>query len=191
MFPQTPAASAALAVAERFYSPALRNHCLRSYLWGTTYAAAHGISYDDELYYVSALLHDIGLTEPFDSHRLPFEEAGGDLAWVFGVAAGWPAARAARAQEVIVLHMRADVPAAVDAESHLLQVATSWDVAGQRPEEFPPAARAEILDRCPRLDFGAQFLACFADQAARKPDSAAAASMANDAEGRIQTNPLG
>lgn len=88
------------------------------------YARAHGIAFDDELYYVSALLHDAGLTELFDSHSLPFEEAGGNLAWVFGVAAGWPEARAARVEHIIVTHMRADVSAAEDAESHLLQVAT-------------------------------------------------------------------
>ncbi|MFD2351126.1 hypothetical protein ACFSTC_20025 [Nonomuraea ferruginea] len=34
MFPETPAAVAALSVARRFYSPALLNHCVRSYLWG-------------------------------------------------------------------------------------------------------------------------------------------------------------
>ncbi len=87
-FPQTPAATAALSVATRFYSPALLNHCVRSYLWGTLYASAHGIAFDDELLYVSAMLHDIALTDSFDSHRVAFEEAGGDLAWVFGVAAG-------------------------------------------------------------------------------------------------------
>jgi hypothetical protein len=190
MFPQTPAAAAALSVATRFYSPALLNHCVRSYLWGTTYASAHGISFDDELYYVSALLHDIGLTDPFDSHRVPFEEAGGNLAWVFGVAAGWPTDRAARAMEIIVLHMRGDVPVAVDPESHLLQVATSWDVVGLRPEEFPAETRAEILAHYPRAGFGAEFLACFEDQASRKPGSAAAASIASNGAARIKANPL-
>jgi len=53
------------------------------------YASKHGITFDDELLYVSAMLHDIGLTDVFDSHRVAFEEAGGYLAWVFGVAAGW------------------------------------------------------------------------------------------------------
>jgi hypothetical protein len=139
---------------------------------------------------VSALLHDIGLTEAFDSHKLAFEEAGGDLAWVFGVAAGWPADRAARATEIIVLHMRDDVPASVDPESHILQVATSWEVVGRRPEEFPPETRAEILDRYPRQGFGTEFLACFEDQSRRKPGSAAAASVAKDAAGRIAANPL-
>ena len=190
MFPQTPAAKAALSVATRFHTPALLNHSIRSYLWGAAYGAAHGIAFDDELYYVSALLHDIALTDPFDSHRIAFEEAGGELAWVFGVAAGWSADRAARATEIIVLHMRDDVSAAVDPESHLLQVATSWDVAGRRPDEFPPETRTEILARYPRLGFGAEFVACFEDQAQRKPHSAAAASIANNGAQRIAANPL-
>jgi hypothetical protein len=190
VFPETPAATAALSVAARFYSPALLNHCVRSYLWGTTYASTHDIAFDDELYYVSALLHDIGLTDPFDSHRVPFEEAGGDLAWVFGVAAGWPADRSARAMEIIVLHMRDDVPSAMDPESHLLQVATSWDVVGRRPEEFPAEERAEILAHYPRAGFGTEFLACFEDQARRKPGSAAAASIASNGAERVKANPL-
>jgi hypothetical protein len=154
------------------------------------YAAAQDISFDDELYYVSAMLHDIALTESFDSHRLPFEEAGGDLAWVFGVAAGWPADRATRAMEIVVLHMRDDVSSAVDPESHLLQVATSWDVSGRRPEDFPLEARAEVLARYPRLGFGSEFFACFEDQAKRKPASAAGVLVANNAAGRIAANPL-
>jgi hypothetical protein len=190
MFPETPAAAAALSVARRFYSPALLNHCVRSYLWGATYGTAHGIAFDDELYYVSALLHDIGLTEAFDSHRLPFEDAGGHLAWVFGMAAGWPAERAARAEEIIMLHMRDDVSAAADPEAHLLQVATSWEVVGRHAEEFPPDTRAEMLARYPRRGFDAEFLACFRDQARRKPDSAAAASVRNDLAGRVAAHPL-
>jgi hypothetical protein len=190
MFPVTPAAEAALSVATRFCSPALLNHCIRSYLWGAMYGTAHGIAFDDELYYVAALLHDTGLTEAFDSHRLPFEEAGGHLAWVFGVAAGWPAERAARVSEIIVLHMRDEVAPADDPESHMLQVAANWEVAGRRPEEFPPDARAEILARYPRLGFGTEFLARFQDQARRKPGSAVAASVAKGVAGRIAANPL-
>jgi HD domain len=190
MFPATPPAAQALSVATRFCSPALLNHSVRSYLWGTMYGAAHGIAFDDELFYVSALLHDIGLTEAFDNHKIPFENAGGHLAWVFGVAAGWPVERAARAAEIIVLHMREDVSPAEDPESHLLQIATSWEVVGRWPEEFPPDARTEMLARYPQLGFGKEFLACFEDQARRKPGSAAAASIRNDVAGRIAANPL-
>jgi hypothetical protein len=189
-FPQTPAATAALAVATRFYTPALLNHCIRAYLWSTSYAAAHGIGFDDELLYVTAMLHDMGLTEAFDSHRVHFEQAGANLAWVFGAAAGWPTERSERAEEIIVLHMRPDVAAADDPESHLLQVATAWDVVGRRPEEFPDELRAEVLARYPRQNFGGEFIACFEEQAARKPESAAARSIANNGADRIRANPL-
>jgi HD domain len=188
--PNTHAAAAALSVATRFCSPALLNHSIRSYLWGAMYARAHGIAFDDELYYVSALLHDVGLTEPFDSHSLPFEEAGGNLAWAFGVAAGWPEDRAARAEQIIDAHMAVEVSAAEDAESHLLQVATSWDVVGRRPEEFPEASRGKVLDRYPRLDFGKEFLALFEDQAERKPSSVAAQAVESGGGALIAANPL-
>ena len=114
------------------------------------YGAAHGITFDDELYYVSALLHDIGLTKVFDSHTVEFEEAGGDLAWVFGVAAGWSADRAARATEIIVLHMRDDVSPAADPESHIFLASFTRPgvrgddhrVRGQPPGEHPGSACA-------------------------------------------------
>ncbi|MGW5262897.1 cyanamide hydratase [Microbispora sp. NPDC004025] len=188
--PDTAAATAALAVATRFCSPALLNHSIRSYLWGAGYAGAHGIAFDDELYYVSSLLHDIGLTETFDSHEVPFEEAGGRLAWVFCTAAGWSPDRCARAEKIIVVHMRDAVTADEDPESHLLQVATSWDVSGQRPEEFSADDRAAVLARYPRLGFGQEFLAVFEEQARRKPDCAAAHFVADGMAGRVAANPL-
>jgi len=190
MLPDTRMAASALSVATRFYSPGMLNHCIRSYLWGAAYGRTHGVAFDDELYYVSSLLHDIGLTAAFDSHLLPFETAGGRVAWVFAVAAGWPPARAARVDEIVTVHMRDDASARSDPESHLLQVATGWDVAGHRAEAFPADERAATLSRYPRLGFDAEFLALFEDQARRKPDSTAAAAVANDIAARMAANPL-
>lgn len=89
-------------------------------------------------------------------------------------------------EHIIITHMRA----AVDAESRLLQVATAWDVAGRRPEEFSEASRRSVLDRYPRLDFATEFLASFADRAQRKPSSAAAQSIASGGHLRILAQPL-
>jgi len=190
MLPESSAVQAAMSVADRYYTPAFLNHCVRSYVWGRQYGAAHGITADDELFCVAALLHDIALSPAFDNATAPFEVAGGDVARVFGIAAGWPARRVDRVAEIIVLHMRPDVPAADDPESHLLQVATSWDVVGRWPGEFPPDVRAATLGRHPRLGFGAEFLAAFQDQARRKPGSAAADSVEHDLAGRIAAHPL-
>ncbi|MEV4512595.1 HD domain-containing protein [Dactylosporangium sp. NPDC049525] len=179
-----------MSVAERYFPPAFFNHSVRSYIWGAMYAEAHGIRCDEELLCVSALLHDIALAPSFDSYTVPFEEAGGDVARVFGLAAGWPADRVERVGEIIMLHMRDDVSADVDPEAHLLQVATSWEIVGRWQDEFPPEARAATLERYPRLGFGDQFLACFEDQARRKPGSAAADSVARNLAARIAAHPL-
>src|SRR6478609_4401777 len=104
--PQSPVALAAWEVAAAYCSPSLLNHSVRSYLWAASYGLLHQIPFDVELLYVSALLHDLGLVGPFDSHALPFEEASGHVAWVFGAGAGWPSSRCERAAEIIVRHMR-------------------------------------------------------------------------------------
>jgi hypothetical protein len=188
--PDTPAAAAALEVSAKYCSPALLNHSVRSYLWGRTYAAAQAFDFDAELLCVASLLHDIGLTEVFDSHTVAFEDAGGQLSWVFGAAAGWPATRRNRVAEIIILHMRDMVAASEDPESHLLQVATSFDVSGRYAEHFPEEARIEVLARYPRLDFRAEFLDLCTRQAKRKPGSAAAELIQAGLATRIAANPL-
>jgi hypothetical protein len=86
--------------------------------------------------------------------------------------------------------MRGDVSSTADPESHILQVATSWEIVGRRPEEFPAEARAEMLARYPWQGFGSEFLACFQDQGTRKPGSAAAGAIAENLAGLIGANPL-
>ncbi|WP_405144974.1 HD domain-containing protein [Sphaerisporangium sp. NBC_01403] len=190
VLPDSSAARAALEVATAYCSPALLNHSVRSYLWSVSYGALNGIGFDAELLYVSALLHDIGLVREFDSHTVPFEEAGGHVAWVFCAAAGWPAERRTRASEVIVRHMWDEVDVSQDPEGHLLALATSLDISGRRPEAWPAEFIAEVLRRHPRLSLGDEFLACFRDQAERKPDGSAAQAVRSGIAGHIAANPL-
>ncbi|WP_234433603.1 HD domain-containing protein [Streptomyces rimosus] len=111
---------------------------MRSYFFGAAWAQARGLHFDSELLFVSAMLHDLALTPPFDSHALPFEEAGGHLARVFTAGLGWPRERRDRAAELIVLHMRDDVEPEQDPESRLLQVGTSADVSGRDSTRSTP-----------------------------------------------------
>ena len=148
------------------------------------------IAFDAELLYVSSMLHDIGLVKEFDSHTLPFEEAGGHVAWVFGAGAGWPVERRVRASEVIMRHMWDKMDVAQDPEGHLLDLSTGLDISGRRTGEFPAELRAEVLERYPRLGLGEEFIACFRDQAERKPDSLAGAFVRAGVAERIRANPL-
>ncbi|MCF2530823.1 HD domain-containing protein [Yinghuangia soli] len=188
--PEGFAGEAALALCAEYTDAALMNHSVRSYFFGAAYADARGLVFDRELLFVSALLHDFGLVAAFDSHRLPFEEAGGHVARVFGAGLGWPVGRRDRACEVIVRHMREDVAAEVDVESHLLQVGTSADVSGLGLSGFGGEFTAELMARYPREGFGAVFLELVRDQGARKPECSAAAWVAGGAAERIAANPL-
>jgi hypothetical protein len=188
--PRTAAVVAATEVAQKFALPSLFDHARRSYLWGASYAAIRDLSYDRELFYVAAILHDLGLEKPFDSWAIPFEEAGGYVAWVFTAGAGWPTARRDRVVEIIVRHMHDDVTAEVDAESHLLQAATSLDVSGRNADQWPAALRQQVLREVPRGTLAEDFVACFGSQAIRKPRSAAATAMESGLAERAYANPL-
>lgn len=188
--PDSTAVRTAGEVAEHFQSPAMLDHCRRSYLWAAAYGRARDIAFDDELLYVAAMLHDIGLVAAFDSATLPFEEAGGAVAWVFGAGAGWDVDRRRRTGAAIVAHMAATVDAAADPEGHLLELATGLDISGRNLEDWPAELRAEVLERYPRRGLIEEFVGCFEAQAARKPESLAGRFVASGFRDRARANPL-
>lgn len=188
--PASPACRAALEVATAYCTPALLNHSIRAFLWGAGYATARGITFDAELLYVTALLHDLALVKEFDNHTLPFEIAGGHVAWVFGAAAGWPPPRRARAAEVIDRHMWDAVDLATDPEGFLLELATGMDSSGPQTEDIPADLRADVLATYPRLGFAAEMAAHFERQAARKPGCLAAKFVRGGFATRVMSNSL-
>ena len=188
--PQSAAADRALEVVCEFASPALVNHSRRSYLWAAAYGDLQGIAYDAELLYVAAMLHDIGLTMSFDNHEVPFEIAGGHVAWVLAAGFGWPVRRRERAAEIIIRHMWDAVDVDEDPEGFLLEIATGLDISGRNPGWWPSDLRADVVAEIPRLGLVSEFTACFIAEAARKPASAAASLMASGIADRIVANPL-
>ncbi|GAA4520420.1 MULTISPECIES: HD domain-containing protein [Nonomuraea] len=190
VLPDTPVCHAAREIAAKYHTPSLMNHSIRAYLFAAAYGQANGIAFDAELLYVSAMLHDMGLTPEFDSHAVPFEEAGGHLAWAVTAGAGWPEERRVRAAEVIVRHMWDEVPVDSDPEGHLLELSTGMDISGRRTDDIPPGVREEVLRRHPRLDLAQEFAGCIAEQGRRKPSSIAGAFLRGGVLDRIAANPL-
>lgn len=189
--PDTRAARGAIALAEEYQSPALTDHALRSWLWAEAFAALDGITgIDHELLYVAAVLHDIGTVTEFDNHTTSYEHAGGHVAVALTAGAGWSAPRRTRVLEVIVRHNWPSVDPAIDAEGHLLEIATGLDISGARPDALPEAFRREVLARHPRGSLAAEFGACVADQATRKPDTAARRLVDGGIARKLAANPL-
>lgn len=188
--PDTAACRSAFDVATEYYSPAMFNHCVRAYLWAAHLGAAELMNVDAELLYVAGMLHDLGLITEFDNHMLPFEVGGGHVAAVFAAGAGWPAERRRHVADAIVAHMADSVDRSAEPEGFLLERATAFDISGRAPEDFPDELRSAVLDRYPRLDLAAEFLACFEEQARRKPQSQAAAAVRTGIGRRLAANPL-
>ena len=172
--PPSPVAARALDVVRAWSSPALVNHCLRSWAWASLLAPTIDLDPDRELLFVATMLHDLGVTPTFDAHAVPFEDAGGAVGSVFALGAGWDAARARRVAEVIERHMWTSVDPALDAEGLLLEVATSLDVSGVGFARWDASALRAVTEAVPRLDFSEAFAGSIHEQAGRKPSSSAA-----------------
>jgi hypothetical protein len=188
--PDTAAATAALEVSREFHTPAFQNHCVRSYLWSAALGTVDGTPFDAELLYVAAMLHDLGLVEPLDSHTVEFEHAGGSIGWVFAAGAGWPPARRERVREIIVAHMAEGVDPAEDPEGSLLGRGTAVDIVGHDLDLLPAPLPAEVLERWPRLTLVAEFGGCLRDQAARKPAGAVGRVVRAGLSDLMPANPL-
>lgn len=151
--PQTPIAAAAAALTTEHSTPALANHCHRTYLWGALLAARDGVKYDAELFYVASLLHDLGLTARFAPQGpvACFALSGAEAAERFARREGWTTLRAETLAEAICLHLNPNVGIDDGVEAHLLRQGSGLDVVGLRFGEVAAATRAEVLGRHPRI----------------------------------------
>jgi hypothetical protein len=169
--------------------PFLVNHSLRAYAWAVELARHDGLSFDAEILYVSALLHDIGLVPAYDLGGC-FETDGAIAAERFAVDRGQPADRARAIYDVIELHMADDLPPDPAPEVVLLWDSTGTDVTGHRFADLRRAIVPDVLAAYPRLDFKREFGALFADQAARKPACSVARMMASGKLAAIDRAPF-
>jgi hypothetical protein len=147
--------------------PFLANHSFRSHFFAVALADRDGVRFDEELLYVAALMHDVGLVEEFDTGRC-FEEDSADAAARLAEQEEWEAERRERLAEAIRLHVATDIALDDGPEAYLLWHSTGLDVGGHRYGELTAAELQAVLDAYPRLDFKEGFAGLVEDQAARK-----------------------
>jgi hypothetical protein len=147
--------------------PFLANHSFRSHFFAVALADRDRVRFDEELLYVAALLHDIGLVEEFDTGRC-FEEDSADAAARLAEREEWAAERRECLAEAIRLHVTTDIALDDGPEAYLLWHSTGLDVGGHRFGELTAGEVRGVLDAYPRLDFKEGFAGLVEDQAARK-----------------------
>ncbi len=189
--PDTAAARAAVSLAERYQSPAITAHAVRSWYWAAGFAALDALTgVDHELLWVAAVLHDIGTVTEFDAHTVSYEHAGGHVAVALTTGAGWAVERQQRVLDVVVRHNWPSVDVDLDLEGHLLERATGLDISGAGADLLPEPFLREVLARYPRGSLAAEFGACVVDQASRKPDTAARRLVDGGVVAKLARNPL-
>jgi HD domain len=139
-------------------SPAfVANHCLRSYLFARELAAAKGLvpdaDYDDELVFLSCILHDLGATDYADGDQR-FEVDGADAAARFLHDRGVHEARVSTVWQAIALHTSIGLAHKFGAEQAITQMGIAADIVGADRHMLPPGFADRVHASWPRHDLG-------------------------------------
>ncbi|MGY1945526.1 HD domain-containing protein [Nocardia asiatica] len=165
--PDSELAVAAETEAREALSPPVLNHSLRTYYFGRVLADSDGVAYDDELVYVSCLLHDLQLEHPTPGRC--FAVAGGERAAAVALGAGAPPERAEAIGAAIAAHITPGVADDLGDPGGFVSAGASVDVLGTRLAQLDPAWVDELLRRHPRLDFKRHVIAAFRAEAKSMP----------------------
>jgi hypothetical protein len=139
-------------------SPAfVAHHSLRSYLFARELAAAKGlqrdVDYDDELVFLSCILHDLGATESANGDQR-FEVDGADAAALFLREHGVGEARVTTVWQAIALHTSVGIAHRFGAEHAIAQMGIAADIVGAERQLLPQGFADRVHASWPRLDLG-------------------------------------
>lgn len=168
--PDTELAQAAVEVV-RAASPAfLFNHSMRTYLFGAMLAEVDKVSYDQEMIFVAAALHDLGLTSLYATPDHTFEVDGANAAKEFLASRGVTEARAELVWNAIALH----TSALVDHQAPQVGLVGSGAGADVFASQLT-LLRAErvhaVVETFPRGSFNTEFRDLLVGHCQRKPFS--------------------
>lgn len=173
-FPSTPLAKVADELARGAEPDFMYNHSVRSYLFARVAAAARGLTagegYDDELLFLSCILHDVGLTTPADRGRR-FEVDGAEAAVDLLRANGLETARAQIVWDAIALHTSAGIAEHRGSEVALTRAGIGLDF-GSDAELVPGELAERVRDRYPRLEMARCLTDAIVGQAQGRPRKA-------------------
>jgi hypothetical protein len=188
--PDTLLAKAAFELAAGLSSPLLLNHAVRTYHFGALLASRDGLKLDRELLYVASVLHDLGLTPPYEAEPGSFEWVGARRARAFAIEQGMEPLRADLLHDAIALHSSVGIAGSREPEVAMVHYGAGADLFGLRLDEIPPLDLERLLDEWPRCGFKAEFPTCLARQVELKPDSHIAGAMALGLAGRVRASPF-
>ncbi|MFJ7264880.1 HD domain-containing protein [Streptomyces globosus] len=153
--PRTELAVLALRYAEEVEPEAVFRHSVRSYLFARALADHGGMKagadFDDELVFLSCVLHDLGLSEPGNGNQR-FEVDGADLAARFLREHGTDEDAVTVVWDAIALHTSEGIASRKGPEVALAHAGITVDVLGRGKESLPEGFADRVHAAFPRTD---------------------------------------
>lgn len=187
--PDTKIAQEAVALVRKCSPPWLLNHCLRSYFFGMAVGQHVNKHPDVECFYLSAMLHDLGLTKAYDADG-SFELNGAMAAHRFALQHGYAEDKAALVHEAIALHTYVGESHKREPEIALVHFGAGVDVIGYRVEDIEAKTFSAIVECYPRMGFTEQMSLALTDQVGRKPNCSIAGHVALGFLKKLQQAPF-
>lgn len=166
-WPDSTLARAAEEEARDVLSPHVLQHSYRTYLFALALAAIDGVTVDEELGYVSCLLHDLTLEHPTPGRC--FAVTGGERAASFALDHGATPERAATIGAAVCGHITVGAADDLGDPAGFVSAGANLDVTGARIAETDRAFIRGVLDRHPRLEFKRHMLKAWAAEGRAMP----------------------
>jgi hypothetical protein len=167
--PDTQLVQRAMEYARDSSEPCLFNHSVRSWLFAVMLAEQKAEPYDAEVLAVSALLHDLGLTEAVDG-PLRFVE-GANAARAFARAQGVDEPRSRLIWDSIALNSTPSICLHKETECALCVMGVGLDWGGWGHASIPQGDMARILHAFPRLGMKHHFSLAVCRIAQARPET--------------------
>jgi hypothetical protein len=170
--PDSPLSTAAADTLRQYGTSLLWNHSHRVFLFGSLLGRQEHLQYDPELLYVSAVFHDLGLTQQYRSADKRFEVDGANAARSLLEQYGCSQASAQLVWDAIALHQTIGVAQYKEPVVALLYHGVGFDVMGDRFEDLSEQTRTQVVSAFPRDGFKNKVLPAFLDGIRHKPETA-------------------
>jgi hypothetical protein len=158
----------AMELSRSLLEPYLFNHVMRSWLFAILLSEGAKIAPNPELLAVSAVLHDLGLTERYTAENR-FEVDGANAARAFLKDRGISTQQTQVVWDAIALHTTPSIAPHKEPEVAMTHLGISVDVTGFGFDRIPTDKQRAILTEFPRLAFKSQFKECLCSVVRRKP----------------------
>lgn len=183
--PDSELCRAAIDYARAVSEPFLFHHVMRSAIFAELIGQQRRLVYDREILCVSAVLHDLGLSQ-LARVEARFEIEGADFAKAFLTQRGGVSERQAElVWDAIALHTTAEIPLRKSNEIALCHLGIAADLAMLPPGLLSDQTLDEVMSLYPWLDINEALFAVLVGLYRKNPKAAASGAVADACERRV------